>query len=808
MKTFRSSIEKIREWRKPVPDRLSILSSEEDATVKEESTSEKSVIQKEICLQKGKTQAFIVGLAIASLTGVVGYRFYDRPQLGVDTIAPETITAPRDGSFKDLETTQRRRKELGTDIAPTLKRDSTITSQIQQNLANVIDRVEQHRQFIGTFPFVARGSLSLSSQQALRATPEKLWQQITQAAKTNTSIDNLNPFLTKALSELKTYRQQASQSEYEALIAQISLTRQRYEQTIVGSSQNSQMQLDANKIIAFLALNESDWQKTKTAIAQTSKRILVQGIPQGMPTDALKEAIAVNLDSSSVIKSARSATIELLEANLKPNLIVDRAETERKIQQMAQTLEPTTIEVRQGDIIVEKGEKITQEDFIVLDGFDLSRRGISWGGLALTGICVSGAAGIFYLVAKRTKQTLRRRDILLLCVLSLSAPMMSILHPRYTSLPAIGLLASSFYNPTLAATQVILMSGLSGFTLESSGGWGYLLSGTAGGLLAAVVAGRLRSRDELSILGVGVGVTQGSVYFLIKFMLAASVSTLVPGATVFGLLGLAWSIIALGVSPYLERLFDLVTPIRLVELSNPNCGLLKRLATEAPGTFQHTLFVASLAEAAARELHCNVELVRAGTLYHDIGKMHDPLGFIENQMGGPNKHDEINNPWTSAEIIKKHVTEGLVMARKYRLPKMIQDFIPEHQGKLLIAYFYFQAKQRAEQEGKPPVLESEFRYDGPIPQSRETGIVMLADACEAALRSLKEVTPEIATSTINKIFRARWQDGQLAESGIEYEELPKIAEVFVRVWQQVNHQRIIYPKAALEIPVSRKSIVP
>jgi len=270
-----------------------------------------------------------------------------------------------------------------------------------------------------------------------------------------------------------------------------------------------------------------------------------------------------------------------------------------------------------------------------------------------------------------------------------------------------------------------------------------------------------------------------------------------PAAAVFGLAGLAWCIVALGLSPYLERLFDVVTPIRLAELSNPNRPLLKRLATEAPGTFQHTLFVASLAEAAARELHCNVELVRAGTLYHDIGKMHDPLGFIENQMGGPNKHDEINNPWQSAEIIKKHVSEGLAIARRYNIPEAIQDFIPEHQGTILISYFYFQAKQRAQGEGIV-VDEPQFRYIGPIPQSRETGIVMLADACEAALRSLKDATPETALSMVKKIFRARWQDHQLDESGLRWEELPTIAEVFVRVWQQYNHQRIAYPKAALE----------
>jgi membrane-associated HD superfamily phosphohydrolase len=131
------------------------------------------------------------------------------------------------------------------------------------------------------------------------------------------------------------------------------------------------------------------------------------------------------------------------------------------------------------------------------------------------------------------------------------------------------------------------------------------------------------------------------------------------------------------------------------------------------------------------------------------------------------------------------------------LPKAIQAFIPEHQGTMAIAYFYHQAKQRAEQQGLPPVSEQAFRYDGPIPQSRETGIVMLADSCEAALRSLDEATPEQALNMVNKILKARWNDDQLVDSGLTREEMPKIAEIFVRVWQQYNHKRIAYPKAAI-----------
>ncbi|MEM9506895.1 MAG: HDIG domain-containing metalloprotein, partial [Cyanobacteria bacterium P01_E01_bin.35] len=367
-------------------------------------------------------------------------------------------------------------------------------------------------------------------------------------------------------------------------------------------------------------------------------------------------------------------------------------------------------------------------------------------------------------------------------------------------------LISSFYTPAIAICEVGLVTGLVMFSNQALGST-YLLAGLVGGMITAIFAGRLRSREMIAKLGIAVGLCQIAVYLIINLILSASPATIwsaiLPDAIVCGLFGIAWIVVAIGISPYLERGFDLITPIRLAELSNPNLPLLKRLATEAPGTFQHTMFVASLAEAAARELNCNVELVRAGTLYHDIGKMHDPLGFIENQMGGPNKHDEINDPWVSAEIIKKHVTEGLVMARKYGLPKAIRDFIPEHQGTLLIAYFYYQAKQQAEAQGTT-VAEEDFRYVGPVPQSREAGIMMLADGCEAALRSLMDATPKQALATVQKIFKSRWQDRQLIDSGLSYDELPVIAEVFVRVWEQFNHKRIAYPKGALDLATKNK----
>jgi putative nucleotidyltransferase with HDIG domain len=477
-------------------------------------------------------------------------------------------------------------------------------------------------------------------------------------------------------------------------------------------------------------------------------------------------------------------------------LVKDEEQTRLRAEQAAQQVEPEMVSIRKDEVIVRAGNEITTADFALLDHFGLSRRGIDWSGLIGFGVLVSGAIGVFWFIERKFHPGMRRRDRLLIWLLTLTTPLLIALHVPSTNLPAIGLLVGSFYGSPLGVAVTGLLAVLLPVGMPIP--WSHLLSSAGAGVLCGWMAGRLRSREELALLGTGVGLLQGSLYLILNVASGMVWYTLLGSAAIHALLGLAWCIVAIGSSPYLEQVFDLVTAIRLVELANPNCPLLKQLAAKTPGTFQHTLFVATLAEAAARALGCNVELVRTGTLYHDIGKMHDPLGFIENQMGGPNKHDLINHPWKSAQIIKKHVSEGLVMARKARLPKAVQAFIPEHQGTMLIAYFYHQAQQWAQQDSKPngifpEVREADFRYDGPIPQSRETGIVMLADSCEAALRSLKEATHEEALSMINKILRARWQDNQLIDSGLTREDMSKIANVFVEVWQQFNHQRIAYP---------------
>lgn len=751
---------------------------------------------------KKRHPALILLLTIISLTSIVGYRFYNQPQLAVGTVSPVEIEAPYNGRFEDYKTTAQKRRDVRTGTVPMLKSDPNRTEQINQSLAQLLKQFEQLRQGAEPFPFVEVNLISESVQHYLRSSQEQEWQAVLASVDNLNAADSQSPSNASRLQaavELQQYRQQVSETEFKYLIDKITRTRQDYA-TAKAKAVAAKLPLENEEKIALLRLSDETWQQTKIGSAQALEKILTQGIPPGLPRNMIEETAQMQLQST-VPQGTEAIATKLLISTIRPNLTQDTEETKRRAETAARAIEPVIVTIKKGDIIVEQGERITQADFVLLDAFNLSRRGINWAGLGLTSILVTVAIGIFWLVDLRHHHSLRSSDWILLSLLSLSAPLLATISIKYTPLPAIGLLVGSFYSPALAATQVSLLTGLVAFSSEGSGG-DYLLAGAVGGLIAALVAGRLRSREELALLGAAVGIVQGSVYLVINLIISATAGTIwyavLPGAIIYGILGLAWSVVAQGVSPYLERLFDLVTPIRLAELANPNRPLLKRLATEAPGTFQHTMMVASLAEAAARELHCNVELVRTGTLYHDIGKLHDPLGFIENQMGRPNKHDEINDPWLSAKIIKKHVTEGLVMARKCGLPKAIQNFIPEHQGDMVISYFYFKAKQQVEQEGGTLGSDQAFRYDGPIPQSRETGIVMLADSSEAALRSLKEATPKEALAMISKIFKARWRENQLIDSGLRYEELPKIAEIFVRVWQQYNHKRISYPKAALE----------
>ncbi|MEL6163804.1 MAG: HDIG domain-containing metalloprotein [Cyanobacteria bacterium J06628_3] len=626
----------------------------------------------------------------------------------------------------------------------------------------------------------------------------------TDSAQNAQAIDAItqDPNFKQSLNQLQLYRAETSLTNLRSLIRKIESKRKLYTQAQAKLAEVSNLKPAATVYNDSSVLDFSDesWSKIQMGILQSAQLILAQGIHPGLPSENLEYVINLHLQKSEslVPKDSKFWATKLLLNILQPNLKKDEQQTELQALEAAAKIPAVMVQVDKSQVIVKKGQEITPWNLAVLEHYRLIRREVNWLGLSLLGSAVAVAIGIYALVEKRLKIRLRQSDRLLVLLLTLSCPSLLVFGIPFTTWSAVGLLLGSFYGPSLGITVVGLLTALL-LPMGLDVGKTAIVAGAAGGILGSCMAQRLRSREELAVLGFGISLTEGGVYLLLKVLLGTAftpTSYLVfQEAGLLALSGLGWSIIALGLSPYLEKLFDLVTPIRLAELASPNRPLLKRLATEAPGTFQHTLFVATLAEAAAKELKCNVELVRAGTLYHDVGKMHDPMGFIENQMGGPNKHEtEINDPWISADIIKKHVSAGLAMARKHSLPTAIQAFIPEHQGTMQIAYFYHQAQQLAKDDPNLEIKDEDFRYDGPTPQSRETAIVMLADSCEAALRSLRDATPEKALNMVNNILRARWKDNQLLDSGLTRQEMSKIAEIFVTVWQQFHHKRIAYPK--------------
>ncbi|MBV6478970.1 MAG: hypothetical protein HGGPFJEG_01730 [Ignavibacteria bacterium] len=247
-------------------------------------------------------------------------------------------------------------------------------------------------------------------------------------------------------------------------------------------------------------------------------------------------------------------------------------------------------------------------------------------------------------------------------------------------------------------------------------------------------------------------------------------------------------IIAYGLLIFYERVFKITTDLTLLELSDFNHPLLKELSSKAPGTFHHSIIMGNLSEAAAESINANQILARVGCYYHDIGKILKPQFFIENQLDQNNKHNELN-PSMSTKIIIAHVKEGIELAKKHKLPNELIDFIPMHHGTTLVSFFYDKAKSTAREE----ISDYSYRYPGPKPQTKETGIVMLADAIEASTRVIEDPTPQKLELRIKEIIRARFMEGELDECDLTLKDLTKIKESFLKILVGIHHHRIKYP---------------
>jgi putative nucleotidyltransferase with HDIG domain len=568
---------------------------------------------------------------------------------------------------------------------------------------------------------------------------------------------------------------------------------------------SSQPRLDPFNLSAaerawLLRLSPQELLTWQQAVQQAQLRMLSQGVVASVADGPLLMAARLQLESQPMPGQSLGSRLVVRSLQGRTNLRSDRLLKQQRIEELVTQEGLPTITVHRGDLISRQGEAITPQAFDVLDYFGLINRRpqpLAW--MAHFGEAAA-ACGVMVLMMRRWKASLEPRQALLALAMLLVVQGFKLwLGPQASPLallvPPTLLLAQGLGTaPGLAWLAVSSL--LWPHPLDPLFQWRLLLAALVAAL-AAILAGRQRNRAELlqlALLLPAAAVLSQALIAQVAGLLwngeprAPRAPDLMNEAVMVGALLMGGLLLA----PLVESFFGLLTRARLMELADLERPLLRRLSQEAPGTFEHTLMILGLAEEGARVIQADVDLIRTGALYHDVGKLHGPQWFIENQDGASNPHDTLDDPRESARILQAHVDEGLKLARRYRLPRPLADFIPEHQGTLKMGYFFHQARQR-----DPGVREGDFRYRGPIPRSRETAILMLADGCEAALRALPPDTSEAqATTTVRRIVEARQEDGQLAASGISRAEQELVIRAFVRVWRRMRHRRIAYPLPA------------
>lgn len=492
---------------------------------------------------------------------------------------------------------------------------------------------------------------------------------------------------------------------------------------------------------------------------------------------------------------------ELVKGQINPNCFYDEEKTQELIDETRKSV--AKVVIKQNQIIVKEGVPVTQNQLDILSDLGMLDDGKNTSIYLYVYIVLAMFVGIImflqynYIDRNYSEIFKNTKKITLISVINLMtlvfARTIGLVSPFLIPFACAPILLTLLINYKISIVisilNVIVISIATGFDAQ------VMMLGVISSILGATLLKKMQQRNELlystiylSIVGVIITVSTG---ILISSNLREVL--IKSGITFIG--GVLSGIFALGILPFLEGTFNEVTTLKLLELSNPNHPLLKKLLMEAPGTYHHSMLVANLAEMASEEVGANSVIVRIGSYYHDVGKTERPYFFGENQMGGENPHNHMT-PNLSAKIIISHVKDGIELARKHNLPKVIQDIIGEHHGTTLVKYFYYTMKNNS--ENPEAVKEEDYRYPGPIPNSKEAGIIMLADSVEAAVRSIKEPSEDKIKEMINNIVSDKLSCGQLNDCNLTIKDIEKIKKCFLTALNGIYHHRIEYPKEKIK----------
>jgi len=502
------------------------------------------------------------------------------------------------------------------------------------------------------------------------------------------------------------------------------------------------------------------------------------------------EIIRLN-DAFDSIESLDIYEEAFLREFIKPNYILDKEKTQAMLENKISQLDDVTIHIKAGDLILKKGETVTE------DKIELLKHSGLYGN---TSKIIKFIGTIFYLFILaiifrliclkflykeiRTKSSYSAIIILLLLgmiSLRLISPTLKYLLPLETVFILLGILVNIRTSLIIGGFIIMFATPLNGFNVE------YIIIETFSLIVSLFLVTKIKNRTDIINAGVYLGILKVLTILSMAIVVKMDfIDSIIKSGLLF-LSGTFTGMLTIALLPYFEKTFNILTDIKLLELGDLSQPLLRKLSVTAPGTFHHSMMVATLSEQATEAIGGNHVLARVASYYHDIGKMKRPQFYVENQSDGINPHNRLT-PTMSTLIITSHTKDGDEMGREYNLPKEIRDIMYEHQGTTLLAYFYNKARQT-----NPKLEENNFRYSGPKPRSKESAVIMLADSIEAAVRSIDHKTPITIEKMLRKIINSKIESQQLSDADLTFKEIEIIIKSFTKVLMSIHHVRIKYP---------------
>ncbi len=723
------------------------------------------------------------------------------PSYQIGDVAEKDIKSPKDFLIEDKEATQRKREETARSILTIYDFDDTLASKLKERITDAFKHMR-------TLPVTA--NLGAIDEAADEIKVRKPGEDIP---------------LTQTLSRHDFFWKEKQAFE-DILGVQVNngvyniLIKEDFSESITQEIVRLLRIVFLNGIAGNKQLILQ--QQLKGIIVQTlssKKEVYVNDLEKFYSLNMAKNVVANT--GSTLLKNfdypLRNAVIDLTQRLIQPNLTLNKGQTEERRNRALSNVKAVLTQIKKGEMLVREGQKISQLHMVKLQALESETRrehlvsnSVGFILLAISFFVIS------FTINFRTdgSLTLKNKDILLLCIMLvvlflLSEVSVYLVKGIARNIPYSIEASSAFYAIPVAAgaMTVCLFMGMQAalpFALATAFITAFLFENEfdmflfflLSGILGAYWVRSCKERGTLIKAGLKVGLVNVAIVTALHLFRGGGFELNLLWGWVFSILGgVSSGILATGFAPVVEMSFSYTTNIKLLELANLDCPIMRKLMLEAPGTYHHSVIVGNLVEAAATTIGANPLLAKVSGYYHDIGKIKKPLYFIENQVKNENRHDKLA-PSMSSLILIAHVKDGVEIARNYKLGKAIIDIIQQHHGTSLITYFYEKAKQL---KGEDAVNMEHFRHPGPKPQTKEAGLVLLADAVEAASRSLENPTPARLKGLVQKIINKIFLDGQLDECELTLKDLHEIAKSFNKILNGIHHHRIEYPEYVARI---------